>query len=268
MNIHAHSTKKIGVISRPSTSRTCKLENYLDVSSLPTPPAAVDWQVKAPNALQMFMNDQIGDCAVAAYLHHKEIIAQAAGLTTSFTDATALSIYEGGTAAGNGGKGYDPSQGSGESNPTDTGLVLSDFLEYLRQQGLIYAHAEVNLANDQMVQTARYLFGGIYRAFALPVFVQNLQNVWRVPTIQENLGDATPGSWGGHCVNDKAHSPDGTIQVTSWGQTITVQPDFLKAYQTEGHIIVHNESAAAFDNFSLYNFALPDLISDLNKLKK
>lgn len=266
MNIHAHPTKKIGVKSRPAHVKTCKLANYLDVAALPQPPAIVNCEAKSFNSMQMFMNDQIGDCGVAGYLHHKEIVLQSAKLNIFFGDDSALKVYQGGTAAENGGKGYDPSQGSGENNPTDTGLVLADFLEYLRAQGLILAHAEVNLNNDKEVQIARYLFGGIYRGFSLPEFTQNLGNVWYIP--QNPQGSKAAGSWGGHCVNDKGRLADGSIQVTSWGGTITVNPDFLKAYQSEGHIIVHKHSAIAFDNLFNGKLSLDDLIADLNKLKK
>jgi hypothetical protein len=266
MNIHSHPTKKIGVRARPAHTKTCKLAKYLDIPSLPTPPAEVNCEAKSFNSMQMFLNDKIGDCGVAGYLHHKEIVLQSARLNIFFGDDSALKVYQGATAAENGGKGYDPSQGDGESNPTDTGLILVDFLEYLRAQGLILAHAEVDLSNDKEVQAARYLFGGIYRGFDLPEFTQNLDDVWYIP--KNPQGSKVAGSWGGHCVNDKARLSDGSIKVTSWGKTITVKPDFLKAYQSEGHIIVHKHSAVAFDNLFGADLSLNDLIADLNQLKK
>jgi len=268
MNIHDHPTKKIGVIARPQSVKTVKLSQYIDLSTIPVPPAEVNWEIAAFNSMQMFMNDKIGDCAVAGFLHHKELVVQAAKMDVDYDDSFALKLYQEGTAAENNGKGYDPTQGDGESNPTDSGLVLVQFLEYLRSQNLILAHAEVDLTNDKEVQAARYLFGGIYRSFALPSFVQNFDYSWYIPNPALDLGNRAIGSWGNHCVNDKAHFADGSIQITSWGTSINVEKEFVDMYQAEGHIIIYNESATAFNNFSKSNLALNDLITDLNTLAK
>jgi len=269
MNIHAHPTKKIGVLPRPAHVKTCKLANYLNIGMIPTPPASYDWGTTAPNSLQMFMNDSIGDCAVAAYLHHKETVLQTAGLGVSFLDPVALEVYEWATADENGGQGYNPKAGSGDNNPTDTGLVLVSFLEDLRTRGLIYAHAEVNLNNAKEVAAAQYLFGGLYVGVALPVFVQNLQNLWYIPTTAQNLGDPTKGSWGGHCIYTRGITPTtGNTILTSWGETIQATPQWMQTYQDEAHIIVHKHSAAAFDKLASANFGINDLIADLNEIKK
>lgn len=267
MNIHAHPTKKIGVKPRPSHIKTCKLSKYLNVSALPTPAATYDWQTKAPNSLQMFLNDQIGDCAVAGYLHHKETVLQAAGLGISFLDPVALEIYQWATADENGGKGYDPNASFSGENPTDTGLVLASFLEDLRKRGLIYAHAEVNLANAAEVAAARYLFGGLYVGVDLPMFTQNQTDLWYIPTPAQNLGDPTPGSWGGHCIYERGTTANGNVIITSWGQTIIVTPPWMQKYRTEAHVIVHKHSAAAFDSLAKANLGLNDLVADLNNLK-
>jgi hypothetical protein len=260
MNIHP--TKKLGLIKRPIGRKTCHLKNYLDLSKLPQPPSVVNWLPECPQATQLFANDQIGDCAVAGFLHIQELILGAAKKPKLFTDTDAIALYTVATATLNNGVAYSP------DNPdSDTGLVLIDFLEFLRKQGEILAHAEVNLANDQMLQIGRYLFGGLYRGFNMPVFVQNLQNIWEIPDPTLNLGDATPASWGGHCVSDYGHELDGSVNIVSWGDEIVVKPDFLQKYQSEAHIIIFPDSPAADDNFIGGNFALQDLISDLNQLK-
>lgn len=263
MNIHAHPTKKIGVKARPTHVKTCKLSNYIDLSKFPNPPPAVDWGQKAPNSTQMFKNDEIGDCAVAGYLHHKEIILQTAGLGISFADPTALEIYEWATAAENNGVAYTPNDPN-----TDTGLVLVEFLEGLRQRGLILAHAEIDITNDREVQIARWLYGGVYRGVSLPEFAQNLEDTWEIPTNPK--GSAVAGSWGGHCINDKARLANGSMLVTSWGKTITVTPAFMNAYQSEGHIIIHKHTPQAFNDLFVGStkLALGDLQSDLNALRK
>lgn len=262
MNIHAHPTKKIGAKIRPDHVKTCKLSKYIDLSKFPNPPPTVDWSVKAPKSTQLFKNDEIGDCAVAAYLHHKEIILQTAGLGTTFSDSTAVEIYKWATAEENNGIGYTP-----DDQNTDTGLVLVDFLESLRRRGLILAHAQIDLNNDREVQIARWLYGGIYRGFDLPEFAQDLENTWYIP--KHTQKGKMAGGWGGHCVNDKARLADGSILITSWGKTITVKPDFLKAYEGDAHIIIHRHSPQAFNNLYVgsNHLALKDLQSDLNALK-
>ena len=92
-----------------------------------------------------------------------------------------------------------------------------------------------------------------------------MQNTWDVPGFfSPNLGDPTPGSWGGHCVND----PTTGYVVTSWGRRISVTPTFDAKYASEGHVIINKFSADAFTKIGNGKvLALADLVSDLQKIQ-
>jgi hypothetical protein len=261
--IHRHATQKLGVIVRPRHVRTCALESYLDLAHLHPAPAALDWQTRAPGAVQMFANDRIGDCAVAGYLHLKETLAGNAGRPLDFTDADAVQLYTQATGALNPYSGaYDPAR----AEETDSGLVLVDFLNWQMQRGDILAHAEVNFRDDALLRTARWLFGGIYWAFNLPEAAQTMKVTWDKPGVF-NLKDPAPGSWGGHCVNDEGHDDDGNCTVTSWGRRIAVTPGFREAYGLEAHVIITQEWFAANSGLSASGFALAELQNDLRQLQ-
>jgi hypothetical protein len=217
----------------------------------------------------MLMNNTIGDCPVAAYLHIKEMISAMAGKPVVFQDSDALAMYKAATAATLP-PGYDPAEGQDGVNPTDTGLVLVDFLNWLMQQGIILAHAEVNFLNAGLVDKCRALFGGLFTAYNLPQAVFDMGTTWTVPGVFSTvLGDLTPGSAGGHCVPEGQGVAGGaSCEVTSWQEVITVLPDFKAKYQSECHILVLPESAAALDAATAGTFGLQDLISDLNNVAR
>jgi hypothetical protein len=263
--IHAHPAMKLGVVPRSAGRRVCALENYLDLSKFPTTPVVLDWQTAAPQAVQLFANDRIGDCAVAGYLHFKETVAANAGHPMTFADpADAITLYTQATGALNGQRGgaYDPA----DPEDTDNGLVLVDFLDWQMQRGDILAHAEVNFKNEQLLRLSRWLFGGIYWAFNLPEAAQTMKFTWDKPSVF-NLGDPAPGSWGGHCVNDETHDDDGNCTVTSWGRRIQVTPCFRQIYGLEAHVIITKEWFAAQGGTAPCGFSLADLQSDLQQIQ-
>ena len=233
--IYQHPTKKIGVLPRPAGRKTCHLVNYLP-ANLPTAPLTVNWLGKAP-APDMLGNDTAGDCAVAGYGHYRIDNAANAGLLSySFDTNAALAMYCAATAALNPSGGYVPGD-----ETTDCGLVLVDFLNWLVKQGDIVAHAEIDVADAQTIQIGRWLFGGIYRAFNLPLAAQEMDTQWDTPS-PWNLKNPVPGSWGGHCVTDEAF--DGTLYtVTTWGKLVTVTPGFDRRYASEAHVIITPEWA-------------------------
>ena len=244
--IDQHPKRKVGVIDRPADRQTCKLVNYLP-PGLPTPPPTVDWLAKAP-APGMLCNgpdpanppscpNGAGDCAVAGFGHYRIYNAANAGSSYAFDSNAALAMYCAATAALNPSGGYEPGD-----ETTDCGLVLVDFLNWLVKGGYILAHAEIDIADAQTIQLGRWLFGGVYRAFALPKAAQDMGQIWDAPSIF-NLKDSKRGSWGGHCVCDEKF--DGKVYtVTSWGELVTVTAAFDAAYASEAHVIITPEWAA------------------------
>lgn len=133
--------------------------------------------------------------------------------------------------------GYNP-----ETGANDHGAPSLDALNYWRKNGVaghqIYAFAEINPKDIELVKTAIYLFGGLYVGFTLPNSAKK-QDIWRV--VNKNLtGDSKPGSWGGHAVNAIGYDKD-FIYVVTWGIRKRVTWKFWKAYCWEAFAVISEE---------------------------
>src|SRR5262249_59231251 len=84
----------------------------------------------------------------------------------------------------------------------EAGGVEVDVLRLWRRQGIgghrIAAFAGVGPADDELVRTGTWLFGGLFIGLQLPLRARE-QLVWDwTGSLQ---GQDAPGSWGGHAVN-------------------------------------------------------------------
>ncbi|MDR3675798.1 MAG: hypothetical protein P4N24_09935, partial [Acidobacteriota bacterium] len=204
-----HSNMKLGKLPRRHDPRTLKMARYL-APALPAPPARVDY-TRGLADWGMMLNDQLGDCTIAAVGHAIQAWTLNAGSRVDVADSTVQLYYEKWD-------GYNPADPS-----SDQGGVELDVLNNWRQQGFaghgLDAYVSIDLedrnskletrnsavlprvSNDDFrisaVATAIWLFGGAYIGVELPLAAQN-QDVWDVPA---NPGpDDEPGSWGGHAI--------------------------------------------------------------------
>jgi hypothetical protein len=243
--------------------RTLKLSNYL-TPALAAPPTRSGYLQKVAK-WPMYLNDQLGDCVIAAAAHMIQQWTTYAGREVRITDSDVMLGYE---QVG----GYSPNDPS-----TDNGCDMLTALRYWRKVGFgghrIAAYVSVNLKNPAEVAQAIYLFGGVYAGVALPVSAQEPTQTgqypcWSVPHYGLN-GDGSPGSWGGHCIPlfgyslDKAGNP-GTMLV-SWGELYDMTWKFLRAYGDECWAVLSldwfNKVGVAPNGFNLTQLA-----ADLRKL--
>ena len=143
---------KLGRKAIKTDSRTLRLANYA-TKALPAPPASCDW-TRGVKDWGQFLNDQLGDCTIAAVIHSLQVFSLNASTELIFTDVDALKYYEAWC-------GYDP------SNPlSDQGGIELDVLNAWKAQELagheLKAFAAVSPKNLVEVKTAISLFGGIY----------------------------------------------------------------------------------------------------------
>src|SRR5207248_8223026 len=84
----------------------------------------------------------------------------------------------------------------------EEGAIELDVLRYWRKSGIgghrIGAFTRVSVHNRTLVETAAWLFGGLYIGVQLPQTAQG-QEVW--DWTGSLSGPARPGSWGGHAVD-------------------------------------------------------------------
>lgn len=229
---------KLGKAPAKIDQRTLKLARYFTDAFPPAPPAVdytsgiTDWG--------MMLNDQLGDCTIAACGHAQQVWSRAArSVELTPPDSVILQAYEDWCGYVDG----DPS--------TDQGGVEIDVLNAWRKQNLwnfpLQMYADPNPVNIEEVKKAIFIFGGVYLGVQLPISVQGA-SVWDV----HNGRAAVPGSWGGHAVFVPKYvtNPDGTVTFTciSWGMLIDITQAFwlysdggMGPYIDEAHALVSKE---------------------------
>jgi hypothetical protein len=171
-------------------ARTFQLAPLL--KELPPIPTAWSWDAAHPGfsiPTPMFANDYLGDCVIAGRAHQTlrfEAFEQNKVIVIRDKDVTREYFLE--------------------SGGIDSGLVMLDAMNAWRQRGWrigcclsrpykVYAFAQVNPKEVDMLQAAIYLLSGIQTGILLPLSAQNQtgpDGVWDV--------GGPAGEWGGHAV--------------------------------------------------------------------
>lgn len=210
--------------------------------SLPKAPASfavpkvADWGMDG--------NDTYGDCGVAGLNHLFMAAAFAPGEAESFpTAAQVVSYY----------LKYTHGQ--------DSGVVLSDFLAYVRKTGFyshkVTAFAPVRVHDVNTLMTAVYLYDAVYTGITV---TQGMMDAFQAG----KPWDATAAQGepvGGHCVPIVGYS-DAGLTVITWGQPQLITWPAWHTISTEAWAVIPGELANG-DGHGI-NFA--ELQADLNKL--
>ena len=244
--------RKLGKKKARFDSRTLMMAKYL-IKELPTPPSVINFGDKVSN-WGMYLNDQIGDCTIAASAH---LILQWTANTNGvagIADNDILAAYEAIT-------GYNPNDPN-----TDQGAVELDVLKYWQNSGIashkIGAFVALDPQNINHLKASVYLFGGSYIGIALPISAQN-QDIWDLP-IEGASGDGSPGSWGGHAVEVCGYD-ENYIYIVTWGAIKKMTYAFWLAYCDEAYAIISNDFLVG--NKTIEGFDIDTLNMDLNLVK-
>ena len=262
------SELKLGKLPFVEDPRDLKLSDYIDKTVLPTPPTSTD-DFKTFDNWLMFMNDSIGDCAVAGPIHLLMLWLKQGGKNVIFTDQNALKTYQAIS-------GYDPSDPN-----SDVGCNLRDVLKYWKNIGIpdskgnlhkIGAFVQLNQADHQEIKIAQYLLSGLDIGFNVPAYAMTQfekGQIWDVQTKNANIE-------GGHCVvptgygkypnasgNVAKVTKDG-VWVITWGKAQFMTWAFWDKYVDESWGVLDPEflnNGKSPDGFDLAN-----LQADLKKL--
>jgi hypothetical protein len=207
------------------------------------------------------LNDNLGDCTIAACGHAAQIWTANTGEELTVSDAIILGAYEKWC-------GYQP------NNPnTDNGGIELDVLKDFMKDGLggvgLDAFTTVNINNLSIVKACIMLLGGVYIGLNMPLSAQN-QDVWDLVPDAEDNPNAQPGSWGGHAVFVPAY--DGDVRTVhhltaiSWGQLFPMTKPFWEAYVDEGYGLVSPAWIGA-NGQSPGGFDLAQLLADRSAIK-
>jgi hypothetical protein len=123
----------------------------------------------------------------------------------------------------------------------EEGAIELDVLRYWRKNGIgghdIGAYARVAVWDRRLVQTAAWLFGGLYIGLQLPLTAHE-QQVW--DWTGSLTGPARPGTWGGHAVDVVRYDKNG-LTVVTWGRLQTLTWSFWNRYCDEAYCILSDD---------------------------
>jgi hypothetical protein len=216
------SERKLGAIHMPPPFGIRPLAERARLAQM-TPPKSADWFAKCPADGDMLGNDTVGDCVPCAELRAIQVRrANAWGDGWCPTRDTAFALYAALT-------GFDAATGVPDSG-TDTSRAMtswaSDGIRVDAQNLDVVAWGTVDPADTAHIAIAIGHTGPVQVTLALPNAAQDV-SVWSQPP---GTGAAwVRGSWGCHRVVVGAF--DGAVRVCrTWGQDVTLHPDFWSAY--------------------------------------
>lgn len=246
---------KLGKKAKKHDARTLQFAAYGDAL---TPPAAADWS-KTTGPLGMMLNDQLGDCTIAAVAHQVQTWSGANGSPAIAPDDIVLGYYS---------KWDGYVQGD---SSTDNGGVELDVLNKWRKEGFafsgsthsILSFTEVNPKNHAHSKSGVAFFGGLYIGVALPLTAQG-QSQWLLQ-IGASSDQSARGSWGGHAVPVIGYNENGVF-VLSWGQVIFVSWAFWDEYVDEAYCLISGTDWAEAGNKAPSGMDLLTLQADLKSV--
>ena len=214
--------------------KTLRIGDFLNLSVLPTPPAAVDWSMIKGKPLTYGMdgNDDYGDCVFASSCHQIGTWSGNTGDEQIATAADALSAYAKFT-------GFDPAVPSSDGGASMV-LTATEWRTQPIFNHTIAAFASVDLKRLDLVAAAAYLFGGLWVGWQLPRAWQGA-NTWDVNPSGSTSGDWAPGLWGGHATHMPAFSPE-LLGVVTWQQNVPVTIPAFASYADEAYALISTDT--------------------------
>jgi hypothetical protein len=221
------AAQMLGKLPVRTDVRTLSLARYVDSTRLPSPPDSFD-ETAGVAEWPMYANDRIGDCTTAAAAHMIEAwTAAGRGRAIELSERSVLDAFDHV-------KLKDPFTG-------EEGAVELDVLRYWRATGIgrhrIGAYARVAVHDQQLVQAAAWLFGGLYIGLQMPLTART-QPVW--DWTGSLSGPARPGSWGGHAVDVVRYDRNG-LTVVTWGRLQELTWAFWDRYCDEAYCILSDD---------------------------
>ncbi len=236
---------QLGLLPKRADAQHLYLAKYLNFDALPPIPDAWDGYLNGQARPVLGGNDKYGDCGVVGIVNRLRMGAAVDGRPLpDFTDKEILDYY------------FTYTGGQ------DSGVVLSDFLDYVLAKGFpgdgrmkFRARVAIDHTNWDAMRLAASLFGGLYIGVGLPTRCQSEGKHWSVQ------GDGATGidalwSWGGHCVVvsgfdstpskpfDQPGEPVGNMSILTWAECIYITKHWFSTYVTEAHAILDESHLA------------------------
>jgi hypothetical protein len=175
---------------------------------------------------QMYLNDNIGCCAVADPAHEILLHTSYTRQVANPTDNDVLNAYEKIS-------GYVPGDAS-----TDSGCAMTDVWNYWSMTGIagdkIAGWVEIDVKNADHVKQAIFAFGGIHLGVQLPNSALDQFNAGQPWTVLPDDG----GLAGGHAVYVPGYRQGDWICPVTWGKAIEASWEWMLKYADEAYATV------------------------------
>jgi hypothetical protein len=183
---------------------------------------------------EMFLNDQLGDCAIAGSIEEVRLVNALRGVTVDFTDATALANYEAIT-------GYNPDDPS-----SDAGTDVHELYDYRKTTGIvdadgtyhkIVAYAGLTPGDWDQLLTALYLFDMVGIGIQVPSYAEpqfEAKQPWHVLHGFHAIE-------GGHYIPVAGATSSSEAQVFTWGALQGVTQGFYEKFNTVAVVALTEE---------------------------
>jgi hypothetical protein len=251
--------RKRPVVRHPMLS----LKNYM-LPGLPPPPPTCDYTEAATAALaEMYENDALGDCVVAAIEHVEGVLTGNANPPPLlYTDTQTTAFYAAAC-------GYVP------DNPnTDEGCDIQQTLAYWENNGspagsthTIVGYLAVDPTNVTELQTALWLFENL-------VFGVELPDAWinPIPSTSGFVWDVAgpPDPENGHCFPGVAYAAEG-VTISTWAMTGLVTNAAIAEYAAspvngELYVVISQDQLNAASQLAPNGFDWAQLVADFQAL--
>lgn len=216
---------ELGKLAPKHNAKSLPFGKYL-TGELPAPASKVYREYKTPpEAIQMYGNDQYGDCTCAGAANLLILDTCHTGMVVIPTLDEVLDLYSAVS-------GFDRVTGA-----NDNGAAMTDVLEQLRTNGLsghkILAWAKIDHTNALHRQIAVDLFGATYVGVQLPESAQDQFNANQSWEVVE--GDKIEG---GHAIIHPGYGSEGGDYVTwaKWDQKAS--GEWESSYIDEEYVII------------------------------
>lgn len=229
-----------------------QLSNYL-LRDLPTSPTTCDYTQAAPRSLgNVYLNDRLGCCVIAAGFHIKGVLSANAGKEIIYTDQDVINHYSriGGYVNGN------PS--------TDRGCNEQDALNYWLRTGYpdasrLTGYLAVNPRNPKEYKTALWLFENLFYGVGLP-------DSWLNNPRPDFVWDAdTPDNNNGHAFIAAGYDTNG-VKIDTWGMLGTLTDRAHSADVDELYVLLDAAMINKAQGKAPNGFDWSQLVADFNAI--
>lgn len=243
---------KLGRVHSIHDTRTLQLTDYIEIASLPIPPAQE--LLETTTSWPMLANNQFNCCtsAAAGHMVHHWTAANQHGVFLTDTDIIRAHA-----------------QLTGDRLMDSVSML--DALKYWRKTGIgnhrVHSFVSARAQDADQLRGIVHLFGSAYVGLDLPNFAMAgdpsgwPEIPWAIPA-SVSAEDAAPQPANGHCVTGIGYGEEG-VYVVTWGTLKTISWEFYSRYSVELFAVLSSDWVSSTEA-SPSGFDLASLRKDLS----